>query len=148
MNHLNKSIQVAAGIAVFWTAFWLLTNNQIITEFMRPSVESGQLGAAAGNALSLLIEILTSVGVVVIAVSIRLLRYLADLLEPLASRITNYSTSSSDVKTQKSDPQRLLDDLSKLLIQAVLEADRPLTIQLAHRLAKKDFLDTSAEGQS
>ena len=145
MNHLHKAIQVAAGISVFWIAYWLLTSNQIVTEYLRPSVESGQLGSASGNALALVIEILASIGVVVLATVTRLLKKTAELLEPFARSVIDPDSPQPFTATPQNDPQRLIEDLSRLLIQAVLEGDRGLTVELAHRIAKKEFLTSPKE---
>ncbi len=146
MNQINKAIRVAVGIAVFFAGYWFLTRNQIVTEFMRPRVESGQVGVATANIVASVIEILAAIGGVVIALATKLLEYIANSIEPLVRHITGIQPDSSSIDPDDSDPRRLAEDLSRLLIQSVIEGNRPLTIQLAHRLAKKEFLDRSNGG--
>lgn len=148
MDRISKPIQVAVGIGVFLAVFWFLSRNQIVAEFMRPEVESGRLGVGTANALTSIIEILAAMGSVAIAVFTRLLVVLAGCIEPLVRQLIGTSRNADPDASQKSlDPKRLTDDLSRLLIQSVAEGNRELTIQLAHRLAGKTFLDDSGGQQ-
>ena len=120
----------------------------MVVEFVRPQVESGKLGFASANLLTGLIEILVAVGGVVILSVTKVLELGSTFINSQLERIQNNAVGENIRSTESSDPKKLTSDLSRLLIQAVIEGNRPLTIQLAHRLAKKRFLEATGEDQT
>lgn len=143
MNPTSKGIRIVVGAVMLIAFLWFLTRNQIVAEFIRPKVDSGQLGVATANLLISVLEIVAALGGLVIAILTRVVAFIADSIEPLLMQALGIGHRTVPDSANGSDPQKLLDDLSRLLIQAVAEGNRELTIQLAHRLARKRFLDGS-----
>lgn len=148
MNKLDKVIKVTVAIVTFWLLYSFIVRNQLVVEFMRPQVDSGRLGFATANLLTGLFEILVAIGGVIILSFTRVLEFGSAFVNAQLSRIQNGDSIGDADSIESQDPKRLTADLSRLLIQAVVEGNRPLTIQLAHRLAKKSFLDASGEDQT
>ena len=148
MNKFDKVIRAAVAVAAFWFLYSFIVRNQLVVEFVRPNVESGNLGFASANILTSLLEVLVAVGGVILLGLTKMLDMASRHINSQVERVRGVDSLSSQVTTESQDPQKLTADLSRLLIQSVLEGNRLLTIQLAHRLAKKRFLDVDGRDQT
>ena len=148
MNRLDKVIRAGVAVAAFWFLYSFIVRNHLVVEFVRPTVESGQLGFASANILTGFLEVLAAVGGVILLGLTKLLDTASKYLNSQVERVRGIDSSSSQIAPVSQDPKKLTADLSRLLIQSVLEGNRSLTIQIAHRLAKKRFLDVDEKDQT
>ena len=148
MDKLDKLTRVFVALFSFWILYSIITRNHWVMELLRPHVDQGRLGTASANLIASAIEILAAIGGVIILSVTRLLAFATQLINssttqtgPATGSRTNepprIDQKPSDQKS--SDPKRLTDDLSRLLIQAVVETQSSFSYNQAQKHIPQPF---------
>lgn len=134
-------VKLVVGAAIIAAAFWFWIGSGIFDASLQPKVEKGELGAPTANVLAQLFEaglaIVSSVGGIALFVFSHGAKWIASFLQPDQSTIVQPVGTPQD---------RMQEDMSRLLIQAVIDGDKEMTKVLCHRIAGKPYLDETTSG--
>ena len=145
MDKNSRIVTIPVGILIFYVAYQFWFGSGIFNGFFASDVETGKLGAGTADAFSqgleILAVILSTVGGVAISISTKLVSWIGTTIEQWRTVPKPVVIDGEPINIPVSTmPPQQMQELQRLLIQAVLDRDKPLTVALANKLAGTKFL--------
>lgn len=144
MKEIQKVITLVVGFFIFYLMYNFWFGSGIFNGWLEPSVSSGKLGAGNADLLSQLIEmvitVVSTVGLVGITISFKLIRWLSTPFEPLLESFVKDPNEGYVSDYRRYSKVEGYDTYLKVLEQAIIDGN-PNGVEFAvNKMHGSDFM--------
>lgn len=139
----RKLINILVGITFFVLIFWWLTGFGIVTQFLAPKVESGQLGAGAANGLASAAEVVLAIFGAVLMFWLRVGVFITSKITE--SIIDLFPTDNAVERKEAFIQKEVERDMYNLLGEMVERKNANMVVELINELAGIRLVEPSSQ---